>query len=303
MQFVTYQTDDGAKRAGVVVGERVFDLAAGAEQIGEHLPPDIVGVLTLEAAGLDCARRVTAAAVAGQLSGEPLARVKFAPVIPHPPTLLLLAGNYQSHITESGAQPVDKQSITPRFFIKPRTSVIGTGDTIKIPPVSEKVDYELEIAAVIGRRGRNIPLAQAEEYIAGYAVFNDISARELNIATHRQPRPMDDFFDWLNGKWCDTFAALGPYLVTRDEIGDPTRLEMSLTVNGELRQHSSAGEMIFTVPESIAFISQFITLEPGDLLCMGTPGGVGDTTQTYLCPGDVVVAEIERLGRLVNTVV
>ncbi len=114
---------------------------------------------------------------------------------------------------------------------------------------------------------------------------------------------MDDFFDWLNGKWCDTFAALGPYLVTRDEVGDPSRLEMSLTVNGELRQHSSAGEMIFTVPESIAFISQFITLEPGDLICMGTPGGVGDTTQTYLRHGDVVVAEIERLGRLMNSVI
>ena len=302
MQFVTYRASDGAERAGVVVDEQIFDLAMGAEQIGEHLPTDLVGILTLEAAGLDRAQKVAAAAAAGRLIGTPLADATLAPVIPRPPTLLLLAGNYQSHITESGAQPVDKRAITPRFFVKPRTAVIGTGDAIKIPPVSEKVDYELEIAAVIGRKGRDIPLAQAEEYIAGYAVFNDISARELNIAANRKTRPMDDFFDWLNGKWCDTFAALGPYLVTRDEVGDPSRLEMSLTVNGELRQHSSAGEMIFTVPESIAFISQFITLEPGDLICMGTPGGVGDTTQTYLRHGDVVVAEIERLGRLVNTV-
>jgi 2-keto-4-pentenoate hydratase/2-oxohepta-3-ene-1,7-dioic acid hydratase in catechol pathway len=248
------------------------------------------------------AQRVAAAAEAGRLSGIPLAQVSLGPVIPQPPSLLLLAGNYQSHITESGAAPVDKRAITPRFFIKPRTSVIGTGETIKIPPVSEKVDYELEIAAIIGRKGRDIPLADAEEYVAGYAVFNDISARELNISANRKTRPMDDFFDWLNGKWCDTFAALGPYLVTRDEVGDPARLEMSLAVNGELRQHSSAGEMIFTVPESIAFISQFITLEPGDLICMGTPGGVGVTTQTYLRPGDVVVAEIEKLGRLTNPV-
>lgn len=302
MQLVTYRTNDGTERAGIVVAEQVFDLAVGAEQIGERLPADIVGILTLEAAGLDRAQRVTAAAAAGQLTGLPLAHVALAPVIPRPPTLLLLAGNYQSHITESGAQPVDKRAITPRFFIKPRTAVIGTGDAIRIPPVSQKVDYELEIAAVIGRAGREIPLTAADDYVAGYAVFNDISARELNIAKHRTRRPMDDFFDWLNGKWCDTFAALGPYLVTRDEVGDPARLEMSLTVNGELRQHSSAGEMIFTVPESIAFISQFITLEPGDLICMGTPGGVGDTTQTYLRPGDVVVAEIERLGRLTNRV-
>jgi 2-keto-4-pentenoate hydratase/2-oxohepta-3-ene-1,7-dioic acid hydratase in catechol pathway len=163
MQFVTYRTSDGAERAGIVVAEQVFDLAMGAEQIGEHLPTDIVEILTLEAAGLDRAQRVAAAAAAGRLTGAPLAHATLAPVIPRPPTLLLLAGNYQSHITESGAQPVDKGAITPRFFVKPRTAVIGTGDAIKIPPVSEKVDYELEIAAVIGRRGRDIPLAQAEE--------------------------------------------------------------------------------------------------------------------------------------------
>lgn len=303
MRFVTYQAGDGAGRAGIVVGEQVFDLARGAAHLGEELPADLVGILIREEAGMEGARRIAAAAAAGRLAGIPIGQLTLGPVIPRPPTILLLAGNYQSHITESGAAAVDKTAITPRFFIKPRTAVIGTGDAIRIPPVSEKVDYELEIAAVIGRAGRNIPLAQAEIHVAGYAVFNDISARELNIAAHRRPRPMDDFFDWLNGKWCDTFAALGPYLVTRDEVGDPAQLEMSLTVNGELRQHSSAGEMIFTVPESIAFISQFITLEPGDLICMGTPGGVGDTTQTYLRPGDVVVAEIAHLGRLENAVV
>jgi 2-keto-4-pentenoate hydratase/2-oxohepta-3-ene-1,7-dioic acid hydratase in catechol pathway len=301
MRLVTYR-HDGAERAGVVLDGQVFDLAAGAEQLGEELPSDIVGILTAEETGMERAQRVAHAAAAGRLPGLPLGEVSLAPVIPRPPTLLLLAGNYQSHITESGAAAVDKTAITPRFFIKPRTAVIGTGGVIRIPPVSEKVDYELEIAAVIGRAGRDIPLAQAEEYVAGYAVFNDISARELNVAANRKTRPMDDFFDWLNGKWCDSFAALGPYLVTRDEVGDPAQLEMSLTVNGELRQHSSAGEMIFTVPESIAFISQFITLEPGDLICMGTPGGVGATTQVYLQPGDVVVAEIETLGRLENTV-
>ncbi len=302
MKLVSYRTGQEAPRAGVIVDEQVVDLARGAAAIGAQLPSDIVAILTLEAAGLEIAQRVEEEARAGRVPATPIADVTLAAAIPRPPTVLLLAGNYQSHITESGARPVDKNAITPRFFIKPRTAMIGPGDPIKIPPVSEKVDYELEIAAVIGRAGRDIPLAEAEGYIAGYAVFNDISARELNIAEHRAPRPMDDFFDWLNGKWCDTFAALGPYLVTRDEIGDPTRLEMSLTVNGELRQHSSAGEMIFTVPESIAFISRFITLEPGDLICMGTPGGVGDTTQTYLRPGDVVVAQIEKLGTLRNVV-
>ena len=300
MRLVTYRRD-GVDRAGVVVGERIVDLADGAAALGETLPTDIVGLLTLEGAGLALAGRVAAQA-GGDAPGVVLAGADLGPVIPQPPTLLLLAGNYQSHLTEGGGSRVDKAKITPRFFVKPRTSVIGTGEAIEIPSISNKVDYELEIAAIIGKRGKAIPLAEAENYIAGYAVFNDISARELTIAQGRSTRPMDDFFDWLNGKWCDTFAALGPFLVTRDEIGDPKSLEMSLKVNGELRQHSAAGEMIFDVPESIAFISRFITLEPGDLICMGTPGGVGVTTQTFLQSGDLVEAEIEKLGQLVNTV-
>jgi 2-keto-4-pentenoate hydratase/2-oxohepta-3-ene-1,7-dioic acid hydratase in catechol pathway len=298
MRLVTYLRSGNEQRAGVVVGDQIVDLAEGAAAIGWSLPSDMVGILTLED-GLAIAADV---ASHGELPGVPLEGTHLGPVIPQPPTLLLLAGNYQSHITEGGGARVDKSAITPRFFIKPRTSVIGTGEAIRIPSISTKVDYELEIAAVIGKRGKAIPHAEAERYVAGYAVFNDISARELTIAQGRKTRPMDDFFDWLNGKWCDTFAALGPYLVTRDEIGDPKQLEMSLKVNGELRQHSAAGEMIFDVPESLAFISQFITLEPGDLICMGTPGGVGATTQTYLQPGDLVEAEIEQLGRLVNTV-
>lgn len=303
MRFVTYLRNGTEQRAGLVVGDRIVDLADGAAAIGQALPADIVGLLTLEEGGMATARAVAAAAAGGRdLPGVALDGAALGPVIPQPPTLLLLAGNYQSHIVEGGGARVEKAAITPRFFIKPRTAVIGTGEAIRIPAISTTVDYELEIAAVIGRRGKAIPQAEAERYVAGYAVFNDISARQLTIAQGRKTRHMDDFFDWLNGKWCDTFAALGPYLVTRDEIGDPKALEMSLRVNGELRQHSAAGEMIFDVPESIAFISQFITLEPGDLICMGTPGGVGATTATYLQPGDLVEAEIEHLGRLVNTV-
>jgi len=302
MRFVTYRRAGGEQRAGVVVGEQIIDLAEGAAAVGKTLPSDLVGILTLEEAGLAIAAQVAARAASGGLAGVALDGADLGPVIPQPPTTLLLAGNYQSHIMEGGGAGVDKAAITPRFFVKPRTAMIGTGEAIRIPSISNTVDYELEIAAIIGKRGKSIPLAEAEGYVAGYAVFNDISARELTIAANRKTRPMDDFFDWLNGKWCDTFAALGPFLVTRDEIGDPKALEMSLKVNGVLRQHSAAGEMIFDVPESIAFISQFITLEPGDLICMGTPGGVGATTQTYLQPGDVVEAEIEQLGRLVNTV-
>jgi len=302
VKLVTYLTPTGERRAGVVAGATVVDLAEGARAIGTELPSDVVGLLRLGQDGLAVADRVRTEAEAGRVAGMAADEVRLTAAVPNPPKVLLLAGNYQSHITEGGAPPVDKSRINPRPFIKPGTAVIGTNDPIVIPPDSDTLDYEIEIAAVIGTRGKQIPVERAEEHVAGYVVFNDVSARSLKIAEGRAEREGDWFFDWLLGKWCDGFAAVGPYLVTRDEAGSPGSLEMALRVNGELRQHSSAGEMIFSIPEAIAFISRFVTLEPGDLLAMGTPGGVGDTTQTYLKAGDVVDAEIERLGRLVNPV-
>jgi 2-keto-4-pentenoate hydratase/2-oxohepta-3-ene-1,7-dioic acid hydratase in catechol pathway len=262
----------------------------------------VLDVLALEDRGTEVLRQIEAGVGSGAVESVALDESALGPAIPRPGKLLCLAGNYQSHLTEGGGQGVNKAEVTPRFFIKPTTAIVGTGEPIKIPPVSETVDYEIEIAAVIGKRGRDIALGDADDYIGGYLVFNDISARHLKGIEHRKTRPMDDFFDWLVGKWCDSFAVVGPYLVTRDEVPDPTGLEMALRVNGTLKQHSSAGEMIFTVPESIAWISGFVTLEPGDLICMGTPGGVGETTQTYLQPGDIVEGEIERLGKIVNPV-
>lgn len=303
MKLVTYLTPTGERRAGVATGEVIVDLAAGAAALGVTLPADLVGLLRLGEGGLRIARRVEQEAAAGRIAGWRGDDVRLIAALPEPPAIFLLAGNYQSHITESGESPVDKNRITPRPFIKPRTAVIGSGDPIAIPPDSDTLDYEIEIAAVIGKPGRQIPVERAEEHVAGYVVFNDVSARSLKIAEGRLEREGDWFFDWLLGKWCDGFAAVGPHLVTRDEAGAPAGLEMALRVNGELRQHSSAGEMIFSVPEAIAFLSRFVTLEPGDLLAMGTPGGVGETTQTYLQPGDVVEAEIARLGTLVNPIV
>jgi 2-keto-4-pentenoate hydratase/2-oxohepta-3-ene-1,7-dioic acid hydratase in catechol pathway len=300
VRLVSYVRDTAAPRAGLAIADAVFDLEASGQALGIDLSPNLLGLLRHEDDGKHALQKVEAAAA--NLVSLPLSEVKLGPVLPNPPKILLLAGNYQSHITESGAKPVDKSAITPRFFLKPATAIIGTGDAIRIPSVSETIDYEIEIAAVIGKRGKEIALADAADYVFGYTVFNDISARHLNIGSGRVERPGDAFFDWLVGKWCDSFAVVGPYLVTADAIPDVTHLEMALSVNGELRQHSSAGEMIFTVPEAIAWISRFITLEPGDLLCMGTPGGVGETTQTYLLRGDNVEASIEELGTIINPV-
>jgi 2-keto-4-pentenoate hydratase/2-oxohepta-3-ene-1,7-dioic acid hydratase in catechol pathway len=292
VKFVTYLGDGDGPRAGIAVDGRIVDLKGGAATLGGQLPSTIVEFLRQGEEGLSLAQRVADETAAGRVPSWDANEVKLLAAVPNPPTIFLLAGNYQAHIVEGGSAAVEKEFITPRPFIKPGTAVIGNGDPIKIPGDSDTVDYELEIAAVIGRPGKNVPVDQAENYIAGYVVFNDVSARGLKIAEGRKERNGDWFFDWLLGKWCDSFAAVGPYLVTRDEAGDPTHIEMALRVNGELKQHSSAGEMIFTIPETIAFLTRFVTIRPGDLICMGTPGGVGATTQTYLQPGDVVEAEI-----------
>jgi 2-keto-4-pentenoate hydratase/2-oxohepta-3-ene-1,7-dioic acid hydratase in catechol pathway len=303
MKFITYTSSDAeAGNPGIEIDGKVIGLQAGAKAIGREALDSILGLLQQGETGIQLARDISEAANAEKIPVLESSAVTLGPAVPNPPSIFLLAGNYQSHITEGGAAPVEKSTITPRPFIKPGTAVIGTGHNIVIPPDSDTLDYEIEIAAVVGKEGKHVPLEQANDHIAGYTVFNDVSARSLKIAEGRNERNGDWFFDWLLGKWCDSFAVVGPYLVTRDEAGDPNGLEMALKVNGELRQHSSAGEMIFTIPETVAFLSRFVTLRPGDLICMGTPGGVGDTTQTYLQPGDQVEATIERLGTISNTV-
>jgi 2-keto-4-pentenoate hydratase/2-oxohepta-3-ene-1,7-dioic acid hydratase in catechol pathway len=302
VKFVSYSKDGGEIRAGLSVDGNVVDLADGAKQIGATLPSNVVEILALGEAGLTIAGDVADAAATGSVPTTPESDVTLKAAVQTPPTIFLLAGNYQSHLIEGGGSAVEKDKVNPRPFIKPTTAIIGTGDPIVIPPDSDTLDYEIEIAAVIGKEGRAISVDDANDYVAGYTVFNDVSARSLKIADGRTERNGDGFFDWLLGKWCDSFAAIGPYLVTKDEAGDPSTLEMALTVNGELRQHSDAGEMIFSIPESIAFLSRFVTVRPGDLLCMGTPGGVGATTETYLKAGDTVVARIEKLGTLENKV-
>lgn len=302
MKFVSYSKNGGEIRAGLSIDGKVVDLADGAQQIGATLPSNVVEILALGDAGMTIAGDVADAAATGNIPTTPESDVTLEAAVQNPPTIFLLAGNYQSHLIEGGGSAVEKDKVNPRPFIKPSTAIIGTGDPIVIPPDSDTLDYEIEIAAVIGKAGRSISVDDANDYVAGYTVFNDVSARSLKIAEGRTERNGDGFFDWLLGKWCDSFAAIGPYLVTKDEAGDPSTLEMALTVNGELRQHSDAGEMIFTIPESIAFLSRFVTVRPGDLLCMGTPGGVGATTETYLKAGDTVVAKIEKLGTLENKV-
>jgi 2-keto-4-pentenoate hydratase/2-oxohepta-3-ene-1,7-dioic acid hydratase in catechol pathway len=233
-----------------------------------------------------------------------LADVRLLPPLARPPKILAAAGNYQEHLVEGGAPRVDPARVVPRLFLKPASTILGPGEPFRLSRVSSTIDWELELAVIIGRRCRDVPEADALGVVAGYSIINDISARSMDWGlVDRQPSDWNGFFDWLNGKWLDGSAPLGPWFVTADELPDPQALAMELRVNGEVRQSADTSQMIFGVAQLVAFASRFLTLEPGDVIATGTPAGVGATTGTYLAEGDVMEATIDGLGTLVTPVV
>jgi 2-keto-4-pentenoate hydratase/2-oxohepta-3-ene-1,7-dioic acid hydratase in catechol pathway len=295
MRLVTFHTGSGGARAGVVVArggaDEVIDIAA----TDNGLPTDLLALLEAGPAALDRVRGVAN----GKAPGVPIDSVQLQAPITRPPKLLAAAANYQSHITESGAHEVDKSRIIPKLFIKPSSAIVDPGAALQLPSVSHTVDWELELAVVIGRRCRDVPLGDALGVVAGYSIINDVSARTMDWGLDdREPSDWNDFFDWLNGKWLDGFAPMGPWLLTADEVTDPQALQLELRVNGEVKQHASTRDMIFGVAELVSFASRFMTLEPGDVFATGTPSGVGDTTGTYLRSGDVMEGTIDGLGVL-----
>jgi len=302
MKLLTFADVEKGARLGVALDDKVYDLQRVAAQYGVALPADMLSLLQLGKPGLETAQSLVEAIGEDRLPGMPLANTRLLAPILRPPKILALAGNYVEHVRESGWQMPDKTGVTPRVFIKPATAVIGPGAPIIAPRLTRELDYELEMAAVIGTTCKDVAAADALAYVAGYMVFNDVSARSLTIAQGRTVRPWDEFYDWLNGKWFDTFAAMGPYLVTADEVGDPQALDMKLTVNGEVRQDATTGMMVFSVAELVAWCAQFMTLEPGDVIATGTPSGVGKARGVFLQPGDVVEGTIARLGTLRNPV-
>ncbi|MCW5853793.1 MAG: fumarylacetoacetate hydrolase family protein [Anaerolineae bacterium] len=281
MKLVTFHVD-GLTQVGVLNGDQVTAVGFSGD-----MNQFIAAGMPVEAGG----------------PSYNLSQVRLLAPIPRPGKFLALAGNYQAHIEEGGGKRVDKTKITPRVFMKPSSCVVGPGEAVQLPRVSDAVDYELELGIVIGRQAKHVSVDQALDYVAGYTIINDISSRSLNIGAHRTPRPMDDFFDWLNGKWQDSFGPMGPYILTADEVADPDDLDLKLSVNGVLRQNSNTGYMIFNTREMVAFCSDLMTLEPGDVIATGTPSGVGDTTGTYLKAGDVMRGEVEGLGVLESPVV
>jgi 2-keto-4-pentenoate hydratase/2-oxohepta-3-ene-1,7-dioic acid hydratase in catechol pathway len=282
---------------GVVREGGVFDVPS-------RLPSGPRSVLELLQAGqeaIDELRRL--AEKARKL--VPLEQVRLLAPMPNPPKVIGLAVNYVEHHREFSRghdMPDDpRRSTTPRPFIMPQTAILGPGAEIPWPTYSRQIDYEIELAVVVGKPCKCVPPARAGEFIAGYTIANDVSARGVTHAEGRTPRPKDDFFDWLHGKWADGFCPIGPYLVTADEVGDPMNLHLELAVNDEVRQKASTAQMIHNVFEVVSFISHLMTLLPGDIIATGTPSGVGMATGKLLKGGDRIACRIERIGELTNT--
>ncbi len=302
MKFVTYQSEEGP-RSGVLEGEIVYDLHAlhrrllRAEGKGgrEPIPPDLLAFI--ERGSLALARRLLTVArslrgAARRTVGRPLAEVRLLAPIPRPRKNLFCTGhNYAKHVAESGS-PLPER---PVWFTKPPTAVIGPLAPVLHHQATRALDYEVELAVVIGRRGREIHQEKALDYVFGYTVMNDVTARDVQRQRGQ----------WFKGKAMDTFAPLGPWIVHRSAIPDPQRLTVRSRVNGRLRQESSTADMIFPVTALIVDLSRGMTLEPGDIIATGTPAGVGMgmKPQTWLRPGDLVEVEVDAIGTLSNLIV
>jgi 2,4-diketo-3-deoxy-L-fuconate hydrolase len=264
----------GKEKPGVVVEEKWLDVSAFGEDYGEAF---------FESGGLGRLEAWLKAHAPGCPSVNPEAQ-RLGPPVLRPSKLICVGLNYRAHAVETGAE-IPKE---PVLFFKSTTALVGPNDDLKIPRGSEKTDWEVELAVIIGKTARYVPKEQALDHVAGYALHNDYSERAFQLERGGQ---------WVKGKSADTFAPLGPLLVTRDEL-DASNLKLWLKVNGKLLQDSSTSDMIFDVPTVVSYISQFMTLLPGDVISTGTPQGVGLGLKppSFLKVGDVVELGIDGLG-------
>jgi 2-keto-4-pentenoate hydratase/2-oxohepta-3-ene-1,7-dioic acid hydratase in catechol pathway len=270
-------------RLALLDGEQVLP----TEVLAPGLPATMVDMLAGLPSTLDALHMAFASATAE--TGLPLADVELLAPVPRPGKIVAIGVNYRSHAEEQDRQAPQ----SPVMFAKFPTAVIGPGaDIVWDPALTQAVDFEAELAVVIGRTCRRVAEAEALDFVLGYSCLNDVSARDLQFSDRQ----------FVRAKSLDTFCPLGPALVTADEVGDPQTLQLRSLVNGELMQDASTSEMVFGVAQLVSFCSQAFTLEPGDVIATGTPAGVGwfREPKRMLHDGDEVVVEIERVGRLVN---
>jgi len=307
MRYVSFQSVAG-RRIGVVIEEQICDLQAAyraalgrdddwANELASVLLPfDMNRFLHGRERSEEAARMAVAYARDCLNRGEsvafvqPLAECRLLAPVPFPGKIICVGLNYMDHAAESGSRVPEQ----PVLFSKYNNAIIGPGEAILLPSVSSQVDYEAELAVVIGKAGKNISKDEAMNHVFGYTLFNDISARDLQFIDQ-----------WMKGKTLDTFAPTGPWIVEAGDIADPHALGIRLRLNGKEMQSSSTAHMIFDIPTLISYISRLITLEPGDLIATGTPAGVGFVRKppVFLRPGDEVEVEIEQIGVLRNRVV
>jgi 2-keto-4-pentenoate hydratase/2-oxohepta-3-ene-1,7-dioic acid hydratase in catechol pathway len=304
LAFATYRRGDALAPA-VLVGDRLYDLEQAARAGAPANPSWIsLGLPAIVADWSAASRDVRTllertAALAAQGKLDPVGGGLGALAAPfRAERIFCAASNYIEHANEMGTVLAAKADSKPYMFLKLRNAVIGPGEAIRMPPETAQLDWEIELAAVIGKRCRRVPVEQALDAVVAYSIVNDVSARDLNM---RSDYPFK--FDWFQGKAHDTFAPFGPCLVPSWDIPDPQDVHLRLDVNGTTMQDASTEHMIWTVREQIAYLSTIVTLEPGDVIATGTPTGVGMGRGIYLKPGDVVTAHIDGIGTLTNPVI
>ena len=282
MRLASFSLEGERPRPGLLLGDEILDLSDPAT----GLPPTMAELLALGSEGL---RRAEAAA-AGAARRHHLEAVRRHAPVPDPPVILAIGMNYRAHVAELGREPPEWQY----WFTKQRTAIAGPGDPIVLPSVSDMVDYEGELALVIGPRCQHVPAARAFEVVAGFTIINDVSTRDWQWRTPT----------FMMGKSFDSHAPCGPELVTGDELGDPGSLALRTWVNDELRQDSSTADLIFGCAEMIEYLTTAFPLEPGTIIATGTPAGVGAgfDPPRFLVAGDTVRIAIEGIGELSNPV-
>jgi 2-keto-4-pentenoate hydratase/2-oxohepta-3-ene-1,7-dioic acid hydratase in catechol pathway len=283
VRLASFSLEGERPRPGLVLGEEILDLSDPAT----GLPPTMVELLALGPQGLERA----GAAVAGPAARHHLDTVRRHAPVPDPPAILAIGMNYRAHVAELGREPPEWQY----WFTKQRTAITGPGDPIVLPSVSDMVDYEGELALVIGPRCQHVPAARALEVVAGFTIINDVSTRDWQWRTPT----------FMMGKSFDTHAPCGPELVTGDELGDPGALAIRTWVNDELRQDSTTADLIFGCADMIEYLTTAFPLEPGTVIATGTPAGVGAgfDPPRFLEAGDTVRITIDGIGELSNPVV
>lgn len=305
MKLVTF-THKGDTRIGALEDEKVIDLNAAffdslqykgevrADKITEaYIPRDMVGFLEGGQASLDYAKEAVEFALNNSEDAEYVFSaddVRLEAPVQQPKKIICVGHNYREHILEMGREIPPH----PLVFAKFANAIVGPEDDIPFYPISEQLDYEAEFTFVVGKRAKNVSEEDALDYVAGYTICNDVTYRDIQRRT----------LQWLQGKSVDGSAPMGPWLVTADELKDPSGLDIALYVNGEERQRSNTENLVFSVQKLVEFLSNLMTLEPGDVIMTGTPGGVGVAMepQGFLKDGDVVRIEVDQVGVLENKV-